>query len=432
MKLSLALIAAAPVVASATRLSPGAKVDNADIKASSKTGNRILSKARRLDDGDGDLTWVAGYSLKFHSCVESQNYYGGYFADNDNNNAQNYDYYGGDDNNNQYNGDYQQADGNGNGYYNNEERNDYEGMYAQKLVHFQLCPSDSCRSCKNGADYVIDLNEYVDAVLEAKMTAQEYNCERVRENCYCDNAYSEESCQYNCFKNAGMEECAEAMYEDEFDVQEAVECMQLDVDEDALKNYYYQNRASDMAQNGYYNAQGGQNDQEMDKLYVGPYCAANGKNIHLGVFKEETCSFPSPKGVYEALHYGESLPYAKKGMIDSGCISCKEPTEVDYENYWDQQDPDEVTDVCSRLYEEAGKCEENLDGYFPYRNNYGCSFISTLKTPSVVSLGSANIPAKVFAGIFAVTTAVLAAVSMTLFKRNRRQNVSLAGDAIIS
>jgi len=103
---------------------------------------------------------------------------------------------------------------------------------------------------------------------------------------------------------------------------------------------------------------------------------------------------------------------------------------VDYNNYWDQQDPDEVTDVCSRLYEEAGKCEENLDGYFPYRDNYGCALIKSMKSSFLSA--PRNVTAKVFAGIFAATTVLLAGAAAVLFKRNRRQNVSLAGDAIIS
>mmetsp|Transcript_39908 Transcript_39908/g.71939 ORF Transcript_39908/g.71939 Transcript_39908/m.71939 type:complete len:149 (-) Transcript_39908:1053-1499(-) len=147
---------------------------------------------------------------------------------------------------------------------------------------------------------------------------------------------------------------------------------------------------------------------------------------------EETCSYPAPNGIYEALHYGDSLPYSKKSIIDPGCISCKEPKEVDYQNYYDQQDADEVTEVCTNLYETAGKCEKGLDGYYPNRDVSGCSFISNLKSTSLISMPSANVPAKVFAGIFAVTTALLAAVSMTLFKRNRRQNVSFAGEPIIS
>ena len=215
-----------------------------------------------------------------HSCVENQNYYGGYF-NNDGNDQGNNNYNG----NGQNNGNNYNANGNGqynDGNYNNGgDGNDFEGMYQQKLVHFKLCPSNSCWRCQNGADYVVELGDYVDAILEAKMTTQEYECEKVRENCYCENAYSEQSCMYNCFKNANLDSCAEDMYEDKFDLQEAVECVQLEADEDALKNYYIshlnsnqQQQAVAYDQNGYYNANGNQNEnqaqQGLDKIYVGP------------------------------------------------------------------------------------------------------------------------------------------------------------------
>ena len=77
MKLSFAFLAAVPAVISGkfvsktkrvskTKLSTETDVSNVQIEAESKTGNRVLSKARRLDGGD-EFTWVAGYSLKFHS-----------------------------------------------------------------------------------------------------------------------------------------------------------------------------------------------------------------------------------------------------------------------------------------------------------------------------------------------------------------------------
>ncbi|KAL7527295.1 hypothetical protein ACHAXR_001884, partial [Thalassiosira sp. AJA248-18] len=329
---------------------------------------------------------------------------------------------------------------NGNGYYNNEERNDYQGMYAQKVVHFKLCPSDSCFRCKNGADYVVELSEFVDAYLESKMTSLEYNCERVRENCWCENANSQEQCEYGCYQNAGMQECADAMVEqdeDAFDVQEAVECSQLEVDEEAVENYYLAQNyySTGYNQNGNYN-QNGQGGQDEDhKVYVGPYCSKNGKSIHLGLFSEETCSFPAPDGLYEAINYGSSLPYAKKSMVNSGCITCKAPSENDNQNqnYYEnqEQEADEVADVCSSLYEVAGKCEEGLDGYFPYRDVSGCGYIKSLKE-SALYIPQVNVTAKVFAGIFAVTTAAFGALAFVLYRRSQRQNVSLAGSAIIS
>lgn len=437
MKLSLAfLAAAAPALVSGKRMTRRAHakaladtdLSNVKIDADTKTGNRLLSKARRLDGGD-ETTWISGYSLKFHSCTTSQDYYGGYFNGEDGNGNANYNYNG---ENGNYNNDNNGQDAN----YNYGNRDDYAGMYAQKLVHFQLCPSDSCWRCKNGADYVVELGDFLTSVLEAKMTADEYACEQVRENCFCENAYSEDECMSNCFNNAGLTNCADEQVEEEFNLQEASECAELEVeDEDLVRNYIYANTDRPQYNNGYYDANGnGQQQQEAQgdidgDLFVGPYCSSNGKKIHLGVFMEETCSVKAPEGIYEATHYGDSLPFSKKSMVDNGCISCKEPKEVQYQNYYDQQDPDETTEVCSALYEMAGKCEEGLDGYYPNRDVTGCSFISELKTSSNMPH---SVSAKVFAGIFAVTTLALAGVSMTLFKKNQRQNVSLAGEPTIS
>ena len=151
----------------------------------------------------------------YHSCVASQDYYGGYFANNQDN-ADAYEYNGqyqqgqGDENQqeanaygNGENGEYQY----GNGYYQNEERNNYQGMYEQKLVHFKLCPTDNCGSCPGGADYVVDLAEFVDTFLEAKMTAEQYNCEQVRENCYCGNQNYEYQCLQTCNANSPFDYC---------------------------------------------------------------------------------------------------------------------------------------------------------------------------------------------------------------------------------
>ena len=65
MKFSITLLLAtvSPVVSARKDVD----LSNTDMKADSKAGNRLLSKARRLDNnGDEVMTWVAGYSLKFH------------------------------------------------------------------------------------------------------------------------------------------------------------------------------------------------------------------------------------------------------------------------------------------------------------------------------------------------------------------------------
>jgi len=384
-----------------------------DISATSNLGRGLLSKARALENNDGAYTWVSGYSIKFEKCATSQDYYGGYFGGE-----------GGNNNNN-----------------NNNNRNGFNGMYQQRLVHFKLCPSNSCStSCTNGAEYVIDMNDFVEAYIESKLTAQEYDCEKQRESCEysCQNANDDQTCESNCYVNAGMDYCVEENNQNNnnnqgvnFQLEDAVECKRLDIDKDALQYYFYNNGGSNNnAYNNYnYNRNGGGNG-EME-LFVGPYCSKNGKSIHLGVFMDETCSFGAPSGIYEKLNYGQTLPYSSENLIDSNCVSCKEPAEYDENNNGDQQDADEVTEVCERLYEESGKCETNLGSVTAYPNTYACDFIKTLKAGGgTITAKNSAIPAKTFAGVFAVTTVMFAGVSYWLHQKLQRSNVNLADSGV--
>ena len=145
-----------------------AAASSSSIRVNSKVGQKVLSKARRLD-GDDNMQWATNYSLRFEKCATSTDYYGGYFG------------------------------GNGENNNNNNNRNGYNGVYEQRLVHFKLCPTDECGSgsCTNGGDYVMDMNEFVEAYLEHKMEEQEAQCESVAENCYCDNANDDQVSAYS-------------------------------------------------------------------------------------------------------------------------------------------------------------------------------------------------------------------------------------------
>jgi hypothetical protein len=108
---------------------------------------------------------MANYSLKFDKCATTNEYYGGYFGGN--NNGQN-----------------QQQQQNG-----NNNRNGYNGLYEQRLVHFKLCPTNTCsKGCTGGADYVVDMNEYVTTYFEYKAELLKTQCETAKANCVCDNA----------------------------------------------------------------------------------------------------------------------------------------------------------------------------------------------------------------------------------------------------
>ena len=164
---SAALLSAAAAVASAAASAHlDLPVAGEDLPASSSLGSRVLAASRRVggrrlennDNGGGDASWIARYSLKFEKCATSENYYGGYFGGEDNQNG------------NQY----------GQGF---------NGVYKQRLVHYKLCPTGSCGACSEGADYVVDMNLFVEAFVESKVQAREQECEAVRENCYYDDEY---------------------------------------------------------------------------------------------------------------------------------------------------------------------------------------------------------------------------------------------------
>ena len=106
-----------------------------------------------------------------------------------------------------------------------------------------------------------------------------------------------------------------------------------------------------------------------------------------------------------------------------------EPKEYDENNNGDQDDEDEVVEVCERLYEDAAKCEDKLaDGTTYYPNTYGCEILKSLKKPGKMGTQSSGVSAaKVFAGLFASTTIVLGGVAYYMYDKSRRSNVALSG-----
>lgn len=232
--------------------------------------------------------------------------------------------------------------------------------------------------------------------------------------------------------DAGLDYCEEEQENQngqrQFQLEEATECRELDVDEDAVSYYYYQQNQNGNGGNDAQYYQGQQNGGQEMRLFVGPYCSADGSKILLGTFMDEMCSYTAPAGAYEKFNYGAELPYSSESLIESSFISCKEPQDANDQNNGDQQDEDEVLEICERLYEDAGKCESGLaDGVTYYPNTYGCDFIKTLQKPGKMNgaSSSSTSASKVFAGLFAATTIVLGGVAYYLFQKSKRANVEL-------
>lgn len=118
--------------------------------------------------------------------------------------------------------------------------------------------------------------------------------------------------------------------------------------------------------------------------------------------------------------YGNKLPYSSDSLVSNSCVDCKEPDNYDNQNNNDRNDAEKILDVCQRLYEDAGKCESGMStSTNPYPNTYGCDFIKTLPKMSTFKISTSAAPAKVFAGIFAVTTVAFGALSVYLHQKVR-------------
>lgn len=389
MKFVASLIA---LIATASALE--SHVELTDMKADSKLGQKLLQKARNLEEMNMDYgaDWVAGYSLKFQGCHHISQW-------ND------------------------EADG-----------EDDVRIATKRLVRFRLCPSNSCSSsssagCSNGfGDYIIDLEEYLESYFQAKQEYQEFQCEYLTNYaCGCedngdDEEYNEDKCLWDCFKSHNMQGiCMENNpYQEDgygqnqnqynFDVADYMQCNQANLNNNNNNN--------------------GNNN----KLYIGPYCASQGGAIYLGAFMDDSCTtFADDNGgrsVFKSLT-GQDLPYGSSNVIDMDCFSCKEPVEKNNDGN-DAYDADEVAEVCERLYDDAGKCEKNLpSGTVYYPNNNACNYMEGIKIVrkdgSVITAEArANKTASVFIGIFVVAFVLLTAYVYYLKTKLDRASINLS------
>jgi len=373
-----------------------------DIKATSKLGQDIISKARKLNDAeaneDFEPIWVADYSIKFQGCHHISQW--------------------------------------------NEEADGEEDVKVQtkRLVRFRLCPTDSCTTdsgsgCSSSyGEYVIDMNMYLEAYMQSVQAYWEYECEKlVDENgdCACENANDDEKCQWDCFVEKGVEEyCADDNpYDDdenqaeqlEFELEQYMECANIDFPEDENNN----NRKL---------------AEEELEYFVGPYCAKQGGAIHLGLFMDDQCTvFADEEGGVETFYKlgGIALPYSSENLIDMDCLSCKEPVEEDENNDGnDAEDEDEVTEMCEQIYASSGKCEEGIEGIISsaggQANNNACNYMEGIKIirldgkVSAGGVGGGSKTASIFIGIFAVAFVLLAAYTYYLKTKVDRASINLA------
>lgn len=373
MKLLVVLLACALSLANAAGKDKGIAISS--VEANSALGLKLLSQARRVEEGQeennngdnnngADITWVAGYSLKFQGCHNIM----------------------------QWN--------------NEEDGNEDVRIRAKRLVRFRLCPTSSCSEtmgvgCKSGyGDYIIDMNTFLAAYYEAKANVDAAACEEyAAANCNCNNGRKleeggeeengeeggeeedggDEDCEYQCFYDAGKFECLDAE-DGAVNVENLMECAGVG---QARRKLEEGNEGEDN-QEGEGEGEEGQEEQQQEEdnggqeydYYVGPYCASQGGAIYLGVFTDDSCT-ESADGVSYYSLTGNELPYEDESVIGAECLSCAEMADGNDDG---NGDADYTSEQCELIYSYAGKCESSLpSGTVQNPSTSACSYMEGIK-----------------------------------------------------
>jgi hypothetical protein len=248
----------------------------------------------------------------------------------------------------------------------------------QRLVRFRLCPASSCSAgvssgCdSNYGDYVVDMETYLQAYLSQM--------------------------QQNYMNNNGRQLANGQNYN--IDISSYMSCQ-------AMSNN--NNRQLSNSGNYYYSSD--------VQYYIGPYCAEQGGEIHIGVFLDDTCTVFADEGyeVFKMQHNGVELPYASQSVVNLQCMACG--------GY------DQVNEYCSNIYKVAGKCETKMSVYYP--NESACAYISGIKIireDGVIRTSATHKSktASVFIGLFLTAAVLLAGYVYYLRTKLGRAKINLA------
>lgn len=366
MKLSLALTAITAAVVSANPFAPAKSTSSAKSAYMSKlmknahpTENSQLGRRLEEEEAEEYEVDISGYSLKFEQC-QFVKAYDDELAGEDSDTI----------------------------------------LATRRFVIFRLCPTGSCDSCSyNFGEYIVDLEEYLEATVDYQKEMQEEMCDACQE---CNNWQDDEEEEQEDEEQDEGEEGRRRLQNYNVDCDSCYdECMKIE----------------NMEDNGYIDATEflecqmvyDPEDDGKGTLYAGPMCASNGSKIKIGLFTDDECNVPdSEKDVDDYLMYGDvsmKLSHALlKTVYSSECISCLKPEEEDENQNDDANDEEEeekeaeVLEMCEQLYDAAAKCEKTNgfdDGYASYdgyanqlaQEEVVCDFVESLKAGSYDETG---------------------------------------------
>ncbi|KAG7364599.1 hypothetical protein IV203_037801 [Nitzschia inconspicua] len=227
------------------------------------------------------------------------------------------------------------------------------------FVVFRLCPTDECSTCNSiYGKYVMEVDEYLQATVQEQANQVEYICGNCQEECDEDGRECT-GCGIYCSEYQNMEANGYV------NAANYLECQQVQMNSNNNDNEDDNEHGND--------AENQQRYDDQIQLFIGPRCSSNGDRIMLGLFEDEYCLIP-----YTALSAEDVLGYNISYQLLShtydadgtNCLSCKENVDRDEEannqaDGNDQQDADDVNEMCEQVYNRAAKCESiyGIDGF---------------------------------------------------------------------
>ena len=301
----------------------------------------LVSQARRLNDQEVDYSWVNDFSIKYQGCHHIV----------------------------QWN---QEANG-----------QDDVRIYTKRLVRFRLCPADTCSAdlaggCQSGyGDYIVDMDTYLEMYWNAKEEDDEISCQwLLNDVCECDENDDQDYCLWDCAAAYGREDCIEGgnpnnengeEQEEQINYQEFMECKQIEANNNQNQNN----------QN---------NNGEEVAYYSGPYCSEQGGAIKIGVFTDDQCTeFAEGVSLYDLT--GVYNMYTEESIVSETCVTCAQPEEWQEDdgnnnnNNNQNEEAQEPREVCTNLYDSAGKCETYMGSTLgeAYINEQACNYLGGIK-----------------------------------------------------
>ncbi|KAL3916146.1 MAG: hypothetical protein SGILL_005313 [Bacillariaceae sp.] len=303
-----------------------------------------------------------------------------------------------------------------------------EGTMEGSTVIFRLCPVDTCDAessefgCESGyGDFAVGINTFVSSYLESQKEmygneliyysqmgeevninefaeCAEYNVEE-NGNAYYGYNYNQngqqqqqqqyynngQQQQYNNGQQQGQngyQQNGNGYQQAQNGYQQAQNDYQNGYQQQNANGYQQQYNGNSNGEQAYYNnyAQSSYNggnrklqDNDYGTWYIGPGCTSDGKDIRLGLYRDQYCTY-SPGTKIQDISYGwnQGFPFEDGGLIPNMCHQCM---------IRDQDYNLEVNSFCADPFRSAmTRCETNMTSYsYMGPNTNGCDYITNLE-----------------------------------------------------